>query len=59
VVEAQERAVADAKLYEAQRDEASSEIQDLMVQAKVQQNVLGMMRLLLPPPANEPLVAAP
>jgi outer membrane protein, heavy metal efflux system len=44
VFEAQERALADAKLYEAQRDETFSEIQDLMVQAKVQQNVLNLLR---------------
>jgi outer membrane protein TolC len=42
--EAKERAIADAKLYEAQRDETFSEIQDLMVQAKVQQNVLTLLR---------------
>jgi cobalt-zinc-cadmium efflux system outer membrane protein len=44
VCEAQERASADAKLYEAQRDETYSEIQDLMMQAKVQQNVLSLLR---------------
>jgi cobalt-zinc-cadmium efflux system outer membrane protein len=44
VCEAEERAHADAKLYEAQRDETLSEIQDLMVQAKVQQNVLTLLR---------------
>ena len=44
VCEAQERARADAKLYEAQRDETFSEIQDLMVQTKVQQNVLSLLR---------------
>jgi outer membrane protein, heavy metal efflux system len=44
VCEAQERAFADAKLYEAQRDETYSEIQDLMTQAKVQQNVLTLLR---------------
>src|SRR5258708_22514315 len=44
VCEAQERAIADAKLYEAQRDETYSEIQDLMTQAKVQQNVLTLLR---------------
>ena len=43
VAEAQERAVADAKLYEAQRDETLSDIQDLMVQAKVQNNVLTLL----------------
>ncbi len=44
VGEAQERSLADAKLYEAQRDETYSEIYDFMVQARVQQNVLGLLR---------------
>ena len=44
VCEAQERACADAKLYEAQRDETLSDIQELMVQAKVQENVLSLLR---------------
>jgi cobalt-zinc-cadmium efflux system outer membrane protein len=44
VCEAKERALADAKLYEAQRDETQSEIKDLMVQAQVQQNVLTLLR---------------
>jgi len=44
VCEAKERAIADTKLYEAQRDETQSEIADLMTQAKVQQNVLGLLR---------------
>jgi outer membrane protein, heavy metal efflux system len=44
VCEAEERALADTKLYESQRDETYSEIQDLMVQAKVQQNVLDLLR---------------
>jgi len=44
VSEARERAMADTKLYEAQRDETYSEIQDLMTQAKVQQNVLTLLR---------------
>ncbi len=44
VAEAEERTRADAKLYEAQRDEAFSEIQDFMVQAKVQENVLSLLR---------------
>jgi outer membrane protein TolC len=43
VCEAEERGIADAKLYEAQRDETFSEIQDLMVQAKVQQSVLTLL----------------
>lgn len=44
VCEARERMLADAKLYEAQRDEAASEIQDLMLQVKTQQGVLGLLR---------------
>ncbi len=53
VCEAQERAIADAKLYEAQRDETYSEIQDLMTQAKVQQNVLTLLRDSIMPRAQE------
>lgn len=44
VCEAQERAIADAKLYEAQQDDTASEIQDLLVQARVQQNTLTLLR---------------
>jgi outer membrane protein TolC len=55
VHEAQERALADAKLYEAQRDEASSEIQDLMSQARVQQDVLKLLRERIQPRAKETL----
>jgi outer membrane protein, heavy metal efflux system len=44
VFEAKERAIADAKLYEAQLDETNSEIKDFLAQAKVQQNVLGLLR---------------
>jgi outer membrane protein TolC len=44
VAEAEERALADAKVFEAQRDETLSEIQDLVVQAKVQENVLTLLR---------------
>jgi len=55
VCEAQERALADAKLYEAQRDETFSEIQDLMVQAKVQQNILTLLRDGILPRARQSL----
>lgn len=44
VCEARERALADAKLYEAERDEAGSEIQEMMLQVRTQQNVLGLLR---------------
>jgi cobalt-zinc-cadmium efflux system outer membrane protein len=58
VCEAQERTLADAKLYEAQRDEAYSEIHDLLTQAKVQQNVLILLRDSILPRAKESLVLA-
>ncbi len=44
VCEAQERAIADSKLFEAQRDETFSEIQDLTVQAKAQERILNLLR---------------
>ena len=44
VCEAKERAIADAKLYEAQRDETFGEIKDLMTQARVQRDVLALLR---------------
>jgi outer membrane protein TolC len=58
VCEAQERAIADAKLYEAQRDETFSEIQDLMVQAKVQRNVRNLLRESILPRTRESLKLA-
>jgi len=53
VCEAQERTFADAKLYEAQRDEAASELQDLMVQVRTQQNVLSLLRDSILPRTKE------
>jgi outer membrane protein TolC len=44
VCEAQERTLADAKLYEAQRDETNGEIHDFLNQARVQQSVMGLLR---------------
>src|SRR5262249_12654399 len=58
VCEAQERAAADAKLYEAQRDETLSEIQELLVQAKVQQNVLTLLRDSILPRTRESMELA-
>ena len=55
VLEAEERAHADAKLYEAQRDETLSEVQDFMVQAKVQENVLSLLRDSIGPRTRETL----
>ena len=44
VSEAKERAIADTKLYEAEQDEANSEIKDFYTQARVQQDVLSLLR---------------
>ena len=53
VCEAQERTLADAKLFEAQRDETASEIQDLMAQVKAQQGVLSLLRDSILPRTKE------
>jgi outer membrane protein TolC len=58
VFEAQERAIADTKLYEAEWDEANSEIQDFLTQAKVQQNVLSLLRDSILPRAKDTLELA-
>jgi outer membrane protein TolC len=55
VCEAEERASADAKLYEAQRDETFSEIQEFLVQARVQQNVLTLLRDSIQPRTRQAL----
>ena len=56
--EAEERASADAKLYEAERDAAFSEIQDFLIQAKVQANVLSLLRDSIEPRTRETLELA-
>jgi outer membrane protein, heavy metal efflux system len=58
VCEAQERAIADAKLYEAERDGARSEIQDLLTQARVQKNVLDLLRDSILPRTRDTLELA-
>ena len=58
VSEAKERALADAKLYEAQRDETRSEIADLMTQVKVQRNVLSLVRDQILPKTRQTLANA-
>ncbi|WP_406701072.1 TolC family protein [Singulisphaera sp. Ch08] len=58
VCEAEERTKADAKLYEAQRDETFGEIKDFMVQAKVQQDVIGLLRDNILPRMNTTLELA-
>jgi outer membrane protein TolC len=44
VCEAKERTIADMKLYQAQRDETASEVQELMLQVRTQQSVLSLLR---------------
>jgi outer membrane protein TolC len=44
VCEAQARAVADAALYESERDQAHREIKDAYSQARALENVLGLMK---------------
>jgi outer membrane protein TolC len=55
VQEAEERASADARLYAAQRDETFSAIQELLVQARVQQNVLTLLRDSIQPRTRQAL----
>ncbi len=53
VSEARERTIADARLFEAQQDEAYSEIYDLLVQARVQRNVVHLLRDTILPRTRE------
>ncbi len=55
VGEAQERTIADAKLYEAQRDETYSEIYDFMTQARVQEGVRKLLAEAILPRAEQSL----
>ena len=55
VCEARERALADAKLHEAQQDETISEIQDLLTQVKAQRNILTLLKDSLAPRSKESL----
>jgi outer membrane protein TolC len=58
VHEAQERALADSKLYEAQLDETQGEIRDFFTQARVQRDVLGLLRESILPRARQSLELA-
>jgi len=53
VSEAEHRTLADARLYEAQRDETAGEIQEVMAQVKAQQGVLSLLRDSILPRAKE------
>jgi cobalt-zinc-cadmium efflux system outer membrane protein len=58
VCEAHERTLADANLLEAQQDEAYSEIYDLLVQARVQRDVVHLLRDTILPRTREALELA-
>jgi outer membrane protein TolC len=55
VCEAQARAAADRALYEAERDQSHRDIKGLFVQARVQQNVIGLLRKSNLPSARQVL----
>ena len=55
VCEAEERKKADASLYEAQRDETFGDVKDFMVQAKVQRDVVILLRDNILPRTNSTL----
>lgn len=58
VVEAQSRAMADSKLYEAERDSAYREVKDLFSQAQSQRNILGYYRKDILPKSRQALETA-
>ncbi|MBV8487161.1 MAG: TolC family protein [Planctomycetaceae bacterium] len=53
VCEAQARAAADRALYDAERDQSHRDIKSLFVQAKVQQNVIHLLRKTNLPSARQ------
>lgn len=55
VVEAQARAAAEAELYRSERDQAHRDVKDLFTQALTQQNVLGILRRVNLPNAEQVL----
>jgi len=58
VFEAQSRAVADAKLYEAERDATYREVKDLLTQAKTQRQTIEIFRTSILPKSEQALEAA-
>jgi cobalt-zinc-cadmium efflux system outer membrane protein len=58
VCEAQARAVADARLYDAERDSTYREIKDLFTQAKAQRDIVGLFRNSIEPKSLLALEAA-
>jgi cobalt-zinc-cadmium efflux system outer membrane protein len=58
VVEAQARSLADAKLYDAERDSAYREVKDLFTQAQAQRSILGYFQTGILPKAEQALETA-
>ncbi len=58
VAEAEARAVADARLYEAERDSTFRSLKDLMTQVRAQHDILGLFRDSILPKSLQALEAA-
>jgi outer membrane protein TolC len=58
VAEAEARAVADAKLYDAERDSTYREVKDLMTQARAQRDIIELFRASILPKSEQALSAA-
>ena len=58
VCEAQARAVADAKLYDAERDGTYRQIKDLLTQSKAQRDILALFQSSILPKSIQALEAA-
>jgi outer membrane protein TolC len=58
VAEAQARAVADAKLYDAERDGTYRAVKDLMTQARAQRDIIALFRSSILPKSEQALAAA-
>jgi outer membrane protein, heavy metal efflux system len=58
VCEAEARALADAKLYDAERDATYREVKDLITQAKTQREIIGLFRGSILPKSEQALEAA-
>jgi outer membrane protein TolC len=58
VVEAEARAVADARLYDAERDATYREVKDLLTQAKTQRDIIELFRSSILPRSEQALKLA-
>jgi outer membrane protein, heavy metal efflux system len=58
VCEAEARAVADAKLYDAERDATYREVKDLLTQARTQRDIIELFRVSILPKSEQALKLA-